>query len=426
MKSEIGHISLVIAITGLLLTEVGIHLGLLQGWFWRVLATGFEAGTIGALADWFAVSALFHHIPLPVIGRHTNIIVKNRHKLTEAIVELVTTKWLSPDIIYTKLEGLKITSGIFRVLEKPRNLNLGVDLIRQVLVQLVENLDAAQLVNLLRNWFKERVDSKAIAVPLGNWLEKMVLRDEHQPLVQRVLQESTIALDDSATRTIIHDKLKSVLASYEQQDVLKKVTVKIAKWTKGLDIDVLTDRLLHMVREMANEAQSDPGHPLRKKLDDSLLELTQKLKTGDASTMVFIEGLKTKVVEDAELQSMFLMLVVRIKTVVEDQLRSNETASMEFIKEKARNMVQKYKTDESLLATIDDWIKTTVSQLVNKHHHEVGNMVRESLLKLDDQEMMQQIKEKVGDDLQYIRLNGAVVGGLVGILIALARLAFLQ
>lgn len=99
---------------------------------------------------------------------------------------------------------------------------------------------------------------------------------------------------------------------------------------------------------------------------------------------------------------------------------------MEFIKEKARNMVQKYKTDESLLATIDDWIKTTVSQLVNKHHHEVGNMVRESLLKLDDQEMMQQIKEKVGDDLQYIRLNGAVVGGLVGILIALARLAFLQ
>lgn len=322
MKSKIGHISLVIAITGLLLTEVGIHFGLLQGWFWRVLATGFEAGTIGALADWFAVSALFHHIPLPVIGRHTNIIVKNRQKLTEAIVELVTTKWLSPDIIYAKLEGIKITSGIFRVLEKPRNLNLGVDLIRQVLVPLVENLDPAQLVNLLRSWFKERVDSKAIAVPLGNWLEKMVLRDEHQPLVQRVLQESTIALDDSATRTIIHDKLKSVLASYEQQDVLKKVTVKIAKWTKGLDIDVLTDRLLHMVREMANEAQSDPGHPLRKKLDDSLLELTQKLKTGDASTMVFIEGLKTKVVEDAELQSMFLMLVVRIKTVVEDQLRS--------------------------------------------------------------------------------------------------------
>ena len=426
MKSKIGHISLVIAITGLLLTEVGIHFGLLQGWFWRVLATGFEAGTIGALADWFAVSALFHHIPLPVIGRHTNIIVKNRQKLTEAIVELVTTKWLSPDIIYAKLEGIKITSGIFRVLEKPRNLHLGVDLIRQVLVQLVENLDAAQLVNLLRSWFKERVDSKAIAVPLGSWLEKMVLQDEHQPLVQRVLQESTTALDDSATRAIIHDKLKSVLASYEQQDVLKKVTVKIAKWTKGLDIDVLTDRLLHMVREMANEAQSDPGHPLRKKLDDSLLELTQKLKTGDASTMVFMEGLKTKVVEDAELQSMFLTLVVRVKTVVEDQLHSNETASMEFIKEKARNMIRKYKTDESLLATIDDWIKTTVSQLVNKHHHEVGNMVRESLLKLDDQEMMQQIKEKVGDDLQYIRLNGAVVGGLVGILIALARLAFLQ
>lgn len=409
-----------------MLTELGIHFGLLQGWFWRVIATGFEAGTIGALADWFAVSALFHHIPLPVIGRHTNIIVKNRQKLTEAIVELVTTKWLSPDIIYEKLEGIKITSAIFKRLEKPKNLGLAVDLIRQLLAQLVANMDTVQLVNMLKSSLTDKVDSKAIAVSVGGWLEQMLLRGEHQVLVQRILRESIKALDDPSARMVIHDKLKAVLASYAQQDVLKKVTVKLAKWIKGLDTDVLTDRLLEIVRDMAGEAESDPAHPLRKKLDGFLLEFTRQLKSGDASTMTWLDGLKTKVVEDAELHRMLLTLLERIKSGVESQLASNDTAFMGLIMEKTCQLIEKYKADEALLAAADDWIKKTVSQLVNKYHHEVGNMVRESLLKLDDQEMMQQIKEKVGDDLQYIRLNGAVVGGLVGILIALARLAFLQ
>ena len=111
MKSKVGHISLLIAIGGLVITEACIHLGLLQGPIWRILATGFEAATIGGLADWFAVSALFHKIPIPIVSRHTNIIVKNRSKLTEAIVELVTTKWLSSEIIHEKLEGLQIAAG---------------------------------------------------------------------------------------------------------------------------------------------------------------------------------------------------------------------------------------------------------------------------------------------------------------------------
>src|SRR5690606_8738151 len=308
------------------------------------------AGTIGALADWFAVSALFHHIPLPVIGRHTNIIVKNRQKLTEAIVELVTTKWLSPDIIYEKLEGIKITSAVFKVLEKTKNLHLAVDLIRQLLVQLIGNMDVGQLVNMLKSSFTEKMDIKAIARPLGGWLEKMLLRGEHQVLVQRILGESIKALDDPSARMVIHDKLKAVLASYAQQDVLKKVTVKLAKWTKGLDTDVLTDRLLEIVRDMAGEAQSDPCHPLRKKLDGSLLEFTRQLKMGDASTMALLDGFKAKVVEDAELHRMLLALLERIKSGVESQLASNDTAFMGLIMEKTCQLIEKYKADEALLA----------------------------------------------------------------------------
>lgn len=405
---------------------MGIHFGLLQGFFWRVLATGFEAGTIGALADWFAVSALFHRIPLPLIGRHTNIIVKNRKKLTEAIVELVTTQWLSAAIIHQKLEGVKIAKGVFSLLEKQKNLNMAVDFVRQVLLQLISSVDGPHVVFHLKGWFKEQVNSTDIATPLGTWLEKMVITGEHQALVNRLLKRSTQALDESSTRAIIHDKLKSVLASYGRQDIIKKAAVKIGKWTGGIDVDVLTDRLLHMIREMANEAESDPYHPLREKLNESLLEISEKLKKGDESTLVYIDKIKQKMVEDQELQFMFLALVTRVKAAMEEQLNSDETALVDFFKIEATRLIDKYGSDEDLLLKVDHWIKETVAQLVDKYHHEVGNMVRESLLKLDDRELVVQIKEKVGDDLQYIRLNGAVVGGLVGLLIAMARLLFLQ
>ena len=405
---------------------MGIHLGLLQGSFWRVLATGFEAGTIGALADWFAVSALFHRIPLPLIGRHTNIIVKNRKKLTEAIVELVTTQWLSAAIIHQKLVGVKIAGSVFKYLQKKKNLDLALDVARQILLQLVGGVDGPQAVSYLKSWLTAQVDSEDIASPLGGWLEKMVLAGEHQPLVDNLLKRSTRALDEPATRIIIHGKLKAVLASYEQQGVVKKVAVRIGKLTGGIDIDVLTDRLLQMIREMADEAESNPSHPLRKKLDETLMELSGKLKNGEEHTMAFIDTTKQRLLEDTELQFMFINMVNMIKRAFEEQLGHHETVLMEFFKTKAEKLIDKYSTHEDFLSTVDLWIKNTVTQLVDRYHHEVGNVVRENLLKLNDQELVMQIKEKVGDDLQYIRLNGAVVGGLVGILIAVVRLVILQ
>jgi uncharacterized membrane-anchored protein YjiN (DUF445 family) len=426
LKSRIGHISLIIAVSGLLLTEMGIHLDLLQSPFWRVLATGFEAGTIGALADWFAVSALFHRIPLPLIGRHTNIIVKNRKKLTEAIVELVTMQWLSAAIIHQKLEGVKIAGSILKYLQQKKNLDLALDVARQILLQLVGGVDGPQSVIYLKGWLNEQVNSADMARPLGAWLEKMVLAGEHQPFVDNLLKRSTRALDEPATRIMIHEKLKAVLASYEQQGVVKKVAVRIGKLTGGIDIDVLTDRLLQMIREMADEAESNPSHPLRKKLDETLMELSGKLKNGEEHTMAFIDRTKQRLLEDTELQSTFTDMVNRIKKAMEEQLGHPETVLMEFFKTKAATLIDRYGSDENFLSTADLWIKNTVTQLVDKYHHEVGNVVRENLLKLNDQELVMQIKEKVGDDLQYIRLNGAVVGGLVGILIAVVRLVILQ
>ena len=110
------------------------------------------------------------------------------------------------------------------------------------------------------------------------------------------------------------------------------------------------------------------------------------------------------------------------RKTIREQLENDKTPLMQFVISNLNKMIQELENDPEVQGKINRWIKETVSHLITQYHGEIGNMVRSSLTKLDNEELVTQIEEKVGNDLQYIRLNGAVVGGLVGILIALAKL----
>ena len=96
---SLGNISLAVSIGGLIATEMALRQGLVAGAGWKVLLQAFEAATIGGFADWFAVSALFREVPVPLIRRHTNIIIKNRERIVEGIADMVQNRWLAPNII---------------------------------------------------------------------------------------------------------------------------------------------------------------------------------------------------------------------------------------------------------------------------------------------------------------------------------------
>ncbi len=104
--ASLGNISLAGAIAGLIATEIALRHGVVAGASWQVILKAFEAATIGGFADWFAVSALFHEVPLPLIRRHTNIIVKNRRRIVEGIADIVQNRWLAPHIIREHLVPL--------------------------------------------------------------------------------------------------------------------------------------------------------------------------------------------------------------------------------------------------------------------------------------------------------------------------------
>jgi uncharacterized membrane-anchored protein YjiN (DUF445 family) len=268
IKSKIGHISLIVAVLGFFSLELGIYFFELEAHLWRILATGFEAATIGALADWFAVSALFYEIPIPFVRRHTNIIVKNREKLTEGIVDMVTNKWLSPEIIREKLKGVAITDTILELLNHPENFKKVLDLVRMVLLKLTIQLDHPKIGFYVQNFLKGQLQDVDLASPLGSWLEEVIKKGNHEALVGLLAQEVSKSIKDPTTRQILLTKLKIALEAYQNRDWFKKSAVWLGRKTGGIDLEMLADRLLEIALILADEFGRDPQHPLRQKLDE--------------------------------------------------------------------------------------------------------------------------------------------------------------
>lgn len=422
MKKGIGLISLLIAISGFLITFVCIRFGLLKNQWWNILLAGFEAGTIGGFADWFAVRALFREIPIPFVQRHTNIIVKNRNKITEGVVDILTNKWLTPEVIKEKISGLSIAENVLNYLHEPQNRSRAIEFLRDILNRLTDHLDKPEVAALLQKILKDQIQGIDIATPLGQWLEKTVRSGDHNQLWEMILDTAAKTINDNRTRQMLLQKVREKAEEYKSEGWGKRIFLGIAEFFGALDEDSVVDKMIGSVNEFIREARGNPHHPVRQRFDKSILEFAHNLATGERGAHNIVNDLKRRLVENTDAHNIIQGMLMRFKSSIKDELKDNNTTLMVLITKYFDEFISKLWEDEEAQQKIDTWMKETISHLVSKYHHEIGNMVRSSLSKLNDATLVAQIEEQVGDDLQYIRLNGAVVGGAVGIILALLKL----
>ncbi|MEB2776403.1 DUF445 domain-containing protein [Algoriphagus sp. D3-2-R+10] len=422
MKNRIGTISLAVALIGLIFFEVMLRMGVLSHQGWKVVLAGFEAAAIGGFADWFAVSALFREIPIPYFRRHTNIIAKNRGKLTEGIVDLVTNQWLSPEVISEKMSEIDPAQTMLSFLKKPLNQQKTIAVVKTIVVKLADELDNPKMAATLKTTLYEQINELDLAPTLGEWLEKSIKNGEHNQLWELMIEASSTAIHSPDTRKLLLDKLEYAAAEYGNKSLIKGLTLSLAKSIGGIDLNVLADDLLREAEEFLAEAKANPSHPIRSKFDHWMLDFAQQLTSGDAESRKMVYDFIQGFTQHADAEKIIQNLLAGFRQTIGQQLSTNETPLMQFVISKLNKMILDVENDLEVKGKINRWIRDTVSQLISQFHSEIGNMVRNSLSKLDNEELVAQIEEKVGSDLQYIRLNGAVVGGLVGILIALAKL----
>jgi uncharacterized membrane-anchored protein YjiN (DUF445 family) len=415
MKTEhLGNLSLLACAGCWITTEVCFSAGFLHG-NWKIISNAFEAGTVGGLADWFAVSALFREIPIPFVRKHTNIIAKNRHRITDSIADMVQNKWLGPAVVREKLEKTRMIVLAMELLDR-ENESLK-EYIVSLLRKLVKGLDDEEILKFLEGVIKSQLANKDFARSLGGWMLRAIDKGYHDDIWELLLDSFNKAVQSTEVREYLARKLWDAAGEEKGKGLLKKLFIGAGEITGGFDYYSAADTLVSQFKEVLQEAKADKMHLIRQKLDKIVVDFAHGLEEGLPDATDTLNRFKERIIVDADLKKILGDMMCDLKGTVLSLLNERSSSLRLVIHNYVDVILESLNSDQELHVKIDRAIKEAIIKFIEKNHTVIGDMVRTSLDpgRISDRQMVSEIEEKVGDDLQFIRLNGAVVGWFIGL-----------
>lgn len=387
----------------------------LEGAVWlRVLAAGFEAAVVGGLADWFAVTALFRH-PLGIPIPHTAIIPRRRDKIIEGIVTMVQDEWLSPRVIGTRLSRFSPSELLLDWLRDPTHVQrLGAPL-RDLLRALARTLREPEVIDFIARTVRRELGQ----LPVDESAGRVLARAAQSESAAAAFRSASLSLANLAIKPETAQRLQQWIDHSARQlyrDGRRLVPLLLRR--KAVQRRIVDAVCEYGASELLR-AVEEPDHRLRVVVFGSVERFAERLACGDPEAIARIEQLRRTVIESLEAGPLVQSLVWQLQEQVEHDLREADSALSELIDRKLRMGILDLLADPERRSTFDQWVRTTADDLLRRHHDQIGLTVRENLEALETQALVRQIEERVGADLQFIRLNGALVGGLIGVLLAL-------
>ncbi|KIL39995.1 hypothetical protein SD70_16590 [Gordoniibacillus kamchatkensis] len=380
-----------------------------------VLQSGFEAGLVGGLADWFAVTALFRH-PLGIPIPHTALLPRNRERVTNALVNAVENELLSKQSIADKLGGVRLTAALLDTLER--------------------SVPQGQLAAWCAAGLQQAVRHAPLdlLVPFAAEQAKEALRElDIAPLLQK-LGEQVLArrLDEQALDALL-EKAEEWLAKQETRDSLGRIAMgAVAQLELGgfmqfavnAFIGYLSeDKLGSMIQNFGLGYIYDlrfPGHPRR---DEALAFVRRQIAELSRSQRLIaqLEEWKAEQLDSLDLTAPLGKLLSRLQERLLAALADSGFAER-TLQPMLERLLAGLRSNEELQHKADGWMREQLVRLVEANHGKIGQLVRDNIRKLDDAQLIEMLEDKVGKDLQWIRVNGAVCGFLIGIVLGLVKL----
>lgn len=421
-RNRAGSISLLAATLGFAGMEAARHFGLGAGTGWSVLQSGFEAGMVGGCADWFAVSALFRPIPsrrfaLP----HTDIIARSRAKLSAGIADMVQNRWLSPETLAEHLGRLSASRFILDHLAVPATRVQLVEVARDLLGRFSGSLDAPEIAGFLERALRDQLQGLELAPTFGRWLETRVAAGDTGGLWDFLASSLANSAEQGDFQATIRQMLITAVAAFKGRGLWERI--KGFAGELFFDYDQVADSLAGALARGLRAVQQDPRHPLRAKLDEQLTGFAHKLACGDPEACAALEQFQRRLIEHAELGPVLARILSQFQQTLRTELQDATGHLSCLLDRTLANLLGELRQEPETQARLDQWVRRSIQELATRNHGVIGEMVAGSLAKLSDGDLVAQIEQKVGGDLQFIRLNGAVVGSLVGMLLTLVKLA---
>ncbi len=383
----------------------------------RLLFFVSEAALVGGIADWFAVTAIFKK-PLGW-GYHTALIPRNREKVIVAVASIVQTELLNMNLIRKKIEGLPFSAGLLLIVKKAGGAVYLTDTILSYLRRYAEKQEPAQLAEKLAVFIRSTAKSWNLA-PRVQGISGWALKHGYIDIGLDQLAEGLWdkASDGETRKTILRylEEIKEEKVS--NGGSIFRTLLGFIEMSDGLNLDEAADalqvELLLTLRKFR-----DPLDPLRISLKDILLNRAEELES-DTRFSAQIEQWKEDLLTDAVF-SRFLESVLgeALKVAASPSTPSDPNALYRTI----HPYVEKYwisvQHNSELQAKINLFLADTLCRIIQNEHDLIGGMVRETLAAYTDQDLNRFVEEKAGNDLQWIRINGSMIGGIVGLFLFL-------
>ncbi|OIV36658.1 hypothetical protein BIV57_15225 [Mangrovactinospora gilvigrisea] len=373
------------------------------GWAGYVKAAA-EAGMVGGLADWFAVTALFRH-PLGIPITHTAIIPNKKDALADGLGNFVGENFLSEAVIRQRLRSAGISSRLGGWLAKPESAARVTKEAASALRGALTILKDEDIQDIVGESITRKASAQQVAGPLGELLEKMVSEGGHHRAVDLVFSKA-------------HDWLVT-----HQDNVMAAVLNDTPGWTPKFVDRKVGERVYKEVLRFVTAVRDDPEHASRAAIDSFLQDFANELRN-DPDTMMKAERLKIEVLSRPEVQELIRSAWTSVRTLMVEAAEDEDSTLRVRVRSGIQSFGEKLSTDPNLQGKADGWLEDAAAYLVGTYRKEITSLITDTVKAWDAIETSKKIENFVGRDLQFIRINGTVVGSMAGLLIyTLSQLA---
>jgi uncharacterized membrane-anchored protein YjiN (DUF445 family) len=358
-----------------------------------------EAAMVGGLADWFAVTALFRH-PLGLPIPHTAIIPRNKDRIGETLASFLRDNFLTPQVVARRMGRIDVAGAAGRLLATPNEGDLRLRRgASRLIADVLDALDDERLGGVAKAAIAQRIGQMKFAPLLGQLLTAAMKEGRHQPVMDSFIRWLAQVLEENQALIyqMVHERANTVV-----------------RWT-GLD-ETLANAIINGLDKMLQEAADDPGHRLRVKVEEGLMTLAFDLQH-DPEMQAKIDRIRDELVANPAMQRWLDGLWQQLRESLLKAARDPDAAMAGKLGEVLRSLGITLRDDVDLKSLVNRFVRRVAAGSAARYGDSIVKLVSETVRSWDAGTITERLENAVGRDLQYIRINGTLVGGLVGVTI---------
>lgn len=408
-----------IALGVLALAVVGLAVSISQGgqgvWGW--VKAFCEAAAVGALADWFAVVALFRH-PLHLPIPHTALIPKNKNRIADNLAEFVRDKFLSPENLLQKLSVFNPAQRLGEWLVEPKNTRELTQSVRTIALEGLSFVGEENVKQSVNTYLTKQIQAWDASATAANVIALMTKDGRHHQLLDVALERVKDYLDSSETRELIATRMVSAVKREYPKIVSLVDTFSSVDKIGGS----LAEKVSRNLVDEVHEALSQPQHIIRIRYEQHIHQFVDRLRT-DEHFRQQVNQIKSNLSNSDAIRSYLDGLWEETRRAIEADLKRDDSALMRHLESSLRSIGQKISEDADLRLSLNNHVMAASSKLVSQLQTSVTEHISSTVKSWNDKDFVEQIELSIGKDLQFIRLNGTLVGGLIGLVLYGATMA---